>query len=128
MKVQQSQENIEEERVWLNPRILSETDQQKFEVVFRKGSAVYGNAPQLQKQHKRTPEKVAISPSKESAHTKYRQYRRSFPGLEGVPYCVDEVFSVDISLVVKLARHKNFVTFLLVARDAFFRKLRVLPM
>ena len=63
-----------------------------------------------------------------SAHTKYRQFRRKFPRLKVIAYDIDEIWSIDVAYVDKLAKYNNGVKYLLVAVDVLSRKLRVEPM
>ena len=62
------------------------------------------------------------------AHTKYRQLQRKFPRLKVIAYDIDEIWSIDVAYVDKLAKYNNGVKYLLVAVDVLSRKLRVEPM
>ena len=63
-----------------------------------------------------------------NAHTKYRQSRRHFPRLKVIAYDINEIWSIDLAYVDKLAKYNNGVKYLLVAVDVLSRKLRVEPM
>ena len=61
------------------------------------------------------------------AHTKYRQIQRKFPRLKVIAYEINEIWSIDVAYVDKLAKY-NGVKYLLVAVDVLSRFLRVVPM
>ena len=63
-----------------------------------------------------------------NAHTKYTQFRRKFPRLIVISYDIDEIWSIDVAYVDKLAKYNHGVKYLLVAVDVLSRKLRVEPM
>ena len=63
-----------------------------------------------------------------NAHTKYRQVRRRFPRLKVIAYDINEIWSIDVAYVDKLAKYNNGVKYLLVAVDVLSRYLRVVPM
>ena len=62
------------------------------------------------------------------AHTKYRQIQRKFPRLKVIAYGINEIWSIDVAYVDKLAKYNNGVKYLLVAVDVLSRFLRVVPM
>ena len=63
-----------------------------------------------------------------NSHTKYRHYRRRFPRLKVVAYDINDIWSMDLVYVDKLATYKNGVKDLVVAADALLREIRVQPM
>ena len=63
-----------------------------------------------------------------NAHTKYRQVRKRFPRLKVVAYDINEIWSIDVAYVDKIAKFNNGVKYLLVAVDVLPRYLRVVPM
>ena len=63
-----------------------------------------------------------------NAHTKYRQFPRRFPRLKVIAFDINEIWSIDVAYVDKLAKYNHGVKYLLVAVDVLSRKLRVQPM
>ena len=61
-------------------------------------------------------------------YTKYKQFRKTFPRLKAVAYRINEIWSVDVAYMDKIAHHNNGVKYLLVAVDVLSRDLRVQPM
>ena len=61
----------------------------------------------------------------EPAYTKYRAVRRKIPGLKVIVYDIDEIWSVDLAYVDKLAKCNKDFKYLLVAVDCMSRHLRV---
>ena len=51
------------------------------------------------------------------AHTKYRQIQRKFPRHKVIAYEINEIWSIDVAYVDKLAKYNNGVKYLLVAVD-----------
>ena len=72
--------------------------------------------------------KVETFLQSKNSHTKYRQYRRHFPRLKVIAHDINEIWSIDLAYVDKLADYNIGVKYLLVAVDALSRKLRVQPM
>ena len=62
------------------------------------------------------------------AHTKYRAPRKKFPRLKVQAFGINEIWSIDVAYMDKLARYNNGVKYLLVAVDVLSRFLRVEPM
>lgn len=93
-----------------------------------KGPAAYGSVTNLQKAAKLPRRKVEKFLQQKDAHTKYRQYNRKFPRLKVIAYDINEIWSIDIAYVDKLANYNNGVKYLLVVVDVLSRYLRVLPM
>ena len=61
-------------------------------------------------------------------YTKYKQFRKTFPRLKAGAYRINEIWSVDVAYMDKIAQHNNGVKYLLVAVDVLSRYLRVQPM
>ena len=59
---------------------------------------------------------------------KYRSRRLRFPRLKVVVNNINEIWSVDLAYVDKLAKYNNGVRYLLVAVDCLSRYLRVEPL
>ena len=61
-------------------------------------------------------------------HTKYRAPRKKIPRLKVQAYRINEIWSIDVAHMDKLAKYNNVVKDLLVAVDVLSRFLRVEPM
>ena len=64
----------------------------------------------------------------EPAYTKCRTVRRKTPGLKVIVYDIDEIWSIDLAYVDKLANYNKNIKYLIVAVDCMSRFLRVQPM
>ena len=63
-----------------------------------------------------------------NAHTKHKKYRKRFPTLNVIAYDINEIWSLDLAYVDKLAKENKDVKYLLVAVDCLSRYLRVEPL
>ena len=107
---------------------VSQNDLRVLEQFYTKGSAAYGSIDNLQKATKLPRKKIENFLHTRNAHTKYRQVRRNFPRLKVIAYDINEIWSIDVAYVDKLAKYNNGVKYLLVAVDVLSRYLRVSPM
>ena len=64
----------------------------------------------------------------EPAYTKYRTVRRKIPRLKVIVYDINEIWSIDLAYVDKLAKYNKDMKYLLVAVDYMSRYLRVQPL
>ena len=64
----------------------------------------------------------------EPAYTKYRAVRRKIHWLKVIVYDIDEIWSVDLAYIDKIAKYKRDFKYLLVAVDCMSRYLRVQPL
>ena len=64
----------------------------------------------------------------QNAYTKYRSYRRNFPRLKVKVNDLNEIWSLDLAYVDKLAKYNNSVKYLPVAVDCLSRYVRVQPL
>ena len=107
---------------------ISEADLRKLEALYRKGPAAYGSVANLKKASGLSWRKVNNFLQGKNAHTKYRQFPRRFPRLKVIAFDINEIWSIDVAYVDKLAKYNHGVKYLLVAVDVLSRKLRVQPM
>ena len=98
------------------------------ELKYTKGPAAYGSVKNLQKSTKSKPSKVKLFLEGKNAHTKHKKYRKRFPILKVIAYDINEIWSLDLAYVDKLAKENKDVKFLLVAVDCLSRYLRVAPL
>ena len=106
----------------------SEAEIRKLEDIYKKGPAAYGSVANLKKTSGLSLRKVENFLQGKNAHTKYRQFPRRFPRLKVIAYDINEIWSIDVAYVDKLAKYNHGVKYLLVAVDVLSRKLRVEPM
>ena len=96
--------------------------------LYTKGSAAFGSIANLKKASGLPRSKVVQYLQSKAPYTKYRQFRKTFPRLKVVAYRINEIWSVDVAYMDKIAQHNNGVKYLLVAVDVLSRYLRVQPM
>ena len=63
-----------------------------------------------------------------NAHIKHKKYRKGFPTLKVIAYDINEIWSLELVYVDKLAKENQEVKCLLVAVDCLTRYLRVKPL
>ena len=64
----------------------------------------------------------------EPSYTKYRTVRRKIARLKVIVYDINEIWSIDLAYVDKLAKYNKDIKYLLVAVDCMSRYLRVQPL
>ena len=96
--------------------------------LYTKGSAAFGSIAYLKKASGLPRSKVVHDLQSKVPYTKYKQFRKTFPRLKAVAYRINEIWSVDVAYMDKVAHHNNGVKYLLVAVDVLSRYLRVQPM
>ena len=107
---------------------LSKDDVKKLDNLYLKGPASFGNAKRLQNLSKLSMKKVKMYLETKPSFTKYRSRRLRFPRLKVIVNDLNEIWSVDLSFVDKLAKYNSGVKYLLVAVDCLSRYLRVEPL
>ena len=98
------------------------------ELKYTKGPTAYGSIKYLQKSTKLKPSKVKLFLEGKNDHTKHKKYRKRFPTLKVIAYDINEIWSLDLAYVDKLAKENKDVKYLLVAVDCLSRYLRVEPL
>ena len=96
--------------------------------LYTKGSAAFFSIANLKKTSGLPRSKVVQYLQSKAPYTKFRQFRKTFPRLEAVAYRINEIWSVELAYMDKVAQHNNGVKYLLVAADVLSRYLRVQPM
>ena len=96
--------------------------------LYTKGSAAFGSIANLKKTSGLPRSKVVQYLQSKAPYTKYKQFRKTFPRLKAVAYRINEIWSVDVAYMDKVAQHNNGGNYLLVAVDVLSRYLRVQPM
>ena len=93
-----------------------------------KGPALFGSVNNLIKATNLSRKKVKHFLHPEFAYTKYRTVIRKTPQLKVMVYDIDEIWSLDLAFVDKLAQYNHDVKYQLVANDCMSRFLRVQPL
>ena len=93
-----------------------------------KGLALFGSVNNLIKATNLPQKKVKHFLHTEPAYTKYRTVIRKTPRLKVIVYDIDEIWSLDLAFVDKLAQYNHDVKYLLVENDCMSRYLRVQPL
>ena len=96
--------------------------------LYTKGSAGFGSIANLKKGSGLPRSKVVQYLQSKAPYTKYKQFRKTFPRLKAVAYRINEIWSVDVAYMDKLAQQNNGVKYSLVGVDVLSRYLRVQPM
>ena len=87
---------------------------------------MFGSVQILKEQSKISRSKVKLFfQHKEPAYTKYRTFRRKTPRLNVIVYDIDEIWSIDLAYVSKLADYLKNIKYFIVAVDCMSRYLRV---
>ena len=107
---------------------LSTNDKKKLDNLYLKGPASFGNAKRLQNLSKLSMKKVNMYLETKPFFTKYRSRRLRFPRLKVIVNDLNEIWSVDLAFVDKLAKYNSGVKYLLVAVDCLSRYLRFEPL
>ena len=128
----QSQKSLRAKRRQTKTRVentgLSIDDVKKLDNLYLKGPASFGNAKRLQILSKLSMKKVKMYLETKPSFTKYRSRRLRFPRLKVIVNDLNEIWSVDLAFVDKLAKYNSGVKYLLVAVDCLSRYLRVEPL
>ena len=93
-----------------------------------KGPASFGSPKRLKTQSILSFGKFKMYLETKSSFTKYRSIRLRFPRLKVIVKDINEIWSVDLAYVDKLAKYNRSVKYLLVAVDCLSRYLRVEPL
>ena len=101
---------------------------QKLKKLYTSGSAAFGSKNNLVKASGLSSKTVERFLETQNAYTKYRSYRRNFPRLKVIVNDLNEIWSLDLAYVDKLAKYNNNVKYLLVAVDCLSRFVRVQPL
>ena len=95
---------------------------------YLKGPASYGSIKRLQTQRKLPIGKVLSYLETKPSFTKYRSIRLKFPRLKVFVKDINEIWSLDLAHVDKLAKYNRNIKYLLVAVDFLSIYLRVEPL
>ena len=107
---------------------LSRNEKKLLELKYTRGPAAYGSVKNLQKSTKLKPSNVKLFLEGKNAHTKHKKYRKRIRTLKVIAYDINEIWSLDLAYVDKLAKENKDVKYLLVAVGCLSRYLRVEPL
>ena len=107
---------------------LHSVEIQKLSTVFTKEKAAFGSVANIKGESGLSHKKIEQFLQSKNSYTKYRQFQKSFPRLEEVAYRINEIWSMDVAYMDKIAKHTNGFKYLLVAVDVLSRYLRVQPL
>ena len=93
-----------------------------------KGPALFGSVKTLKATTVIPRRKVKHFLHTEPSYTKYRTVRRKIARLKVIVYDINEIWSIDLAYVDKLAKYNKEIKYLLVAVDCMSRYLRVQPL
>ena len=93
------------------------TPDERLKKLYRKAAAAYGSVKNLQKASKLPEKTVQKVLHTQNAYTKYKSYRKKFPRLKVKVFDLNEIWSLDLAHVDKLAHYNAGVNYLLVAVD-----------
>ena len=100
----------------------------KLDQFYLKGPASIGSIKRLQTQSKLPIGKVKSYLETKPSFTKYRSIRLKFPRLKVFVKYINEIWSLDLAHVDKLAKYNRNIKYFLVAVDCLSRYLRVEPL
>ena len=97
-----------------NPTI---SEEKKLKILYTKGPAAFGSVKNLTNASQLSPKKVKNFLRSQSSHTKYGLFRKTHPRLKVIVNDINEIWSLDLAYVDKLAKYNRGVRYLLVAVD-----------
>ena len=92
------------------------------------GAALLGSVQNLKEEPKSSHGKVKQFSHTEPSYTKHQSVRRKKPRLKVIVYDIDEIWSIDLAYVDKLADYNKTHKYLLLAVDCMSSYLRVQPL
>lgn len=104
---------------------LSIREMNKLKKLYTDGEAAFGSFRNLVTASKLPRKKVQHFLETIAAHTKYKQFRKSFPRLSVIAYDINEIWSVDLAYVDKLSKYNDGIKYLMVTVDVLSRFVRV---
>ena len=93
-----------------------------------KGPALFGSVKTLKATTVIPRQKVKHFLHTKPSYTKYRTVRRKIARFKVIVYDINEIWSIDLAYVDKLAKYNKDIKYLLVAVDCMSRYLRVQPL
>ena len=108
-----------------NPTI---SEEKKLKILYTNGPAAFGSVKNLTNASQLSPKKVKIFLRSQSSHTKYGMFRKTYPRLKVIVNDINEIWSLDLAYVDKLAKYNRGVRYLLVAVDCLSCYLQVEPL
>ena len=97
-----------------NPTI---SEEKKFKLLYTKGPGAFDSVKNLTNASQLSPKKIKKFLRSKSSHTKYGLFRKTYPRLKVIVNDINEIWSLDLAYVDKLAKYNRGVQYLLVAVD-----------
>ena len=107
---------------------ISIDDVRKLDKLYLNGPASFGSSKSLQNLSTLSMKKIKMYLETKPSFNKYRSSRFTFPRLNVVVNDINEIWSVDLAYVDKLAKNNRCVKYLLVAVEFLSRYLWVEPL
>ena len=104
---------------------LTIKDVKLLDILFSKGPAFFGSSKRSQDLSKLPMTNVKMYMETKPPFTKYRAQRLNFPRLKVIVNDLNEIWSLDLAHVDKIAKNNRDVKYLLVAVDCLSRYLCV---
>ena len=96
---------------------FSTNEKRLLELKYTKGPAAYESVRNIQKSRNLKPSKMKWFLEGQNAHTKHKKDRKKFPTPKVIAYDINEIWSLDLAYVDKLAKENKDVKYLMVAMD-----------
>ena len=93
---------------------LHSVEIKKINKVYTKGKAAFGSVANIKEESGFSHKKIEKFLQSKNSYTKYRQFRKIFPRLKVVGYRINEIWSMDVAYMDKIAKHNNGVKYLLI--------------
>ena len=125
--------NLKPQQKIMRPRkrrvgTLSQSQRKFLESKYSSGPAAYGSVKNLQKSLKFKLRKRKAFLENKNAHTKHKKFRKTFHRLKIISYTINEIWSLDLAHVDKLALYNRDIEYILVAVDCLSRYLQFEPL
>ena len=105
-----------------NPTI---SEEKKLKILYTKGPAAFGSVRSLTNVSQLSPKKVKKLLRSQSSHSKSGLFRKTYPRLKVIVNDINEIWSLDLAYVDKMAKYNRWVYYLLVAVNCISRYLRL---
>ena len=107
---------------------LHSAEIQKLNNVYTKGKAAFGSVANIKEESGLSHKKIEQFLQSKNSYTKYRQFQKTFPRLKVVAYRINEIWSMDVAYMDKIANQNNGFQNLLVAVGVLSLYFRVQPL
>ena len=91
-----------------NPTI---SEEKKLKILYTKGPAAFGSVKNLTNASQLSTKKLKYFLRSQSSHTKYGLFRKSYPRLKVIANDINEICSLDLAYVDRLAKYNRGVRY-----------------